>query len=205
MLFSLRFFFVKYFRRPKQKKWPSPDNFPDPFRNGSGKRPEKDRIQTGFRPESFKFWTQDASQLRYTSKNGGECNDNQNQLVVGRFAGEPGWSDGRVQGLVTADCQGKQPREPAVRRADIHRISSGWPADIRHPDRGFRRLKSEQKKWNCLHCTSPTLQNNDLFIHFLTFLPGSGSTNLRGSGSGQGKNMRIRIRNPDRGAAAVQV
>ena len=50
-------FFVKYFRRPKQKKWPSPDNFPDPFRNGSGKRPEKDRIQTGFRPESFKFWT----------------------------------------------------------------------------------------------------------------------------------------------------
>ena len=56
-------------------------------------------------------------------------------------------------------------------------------------------LKSEQKKWNCLHCTSPTLQNNDLFIHFLTFLPGSGS--------GQAKNMRIlriririRIRNP---------
>ena len=50
-------------------------------------------------------------------------------------------------------------------------------------------LKSEQKKWNCLHCTSPTLQNNDLFIYFLTFLPGSG----------QGKNMRIlriRIRNP---------
>ena len=60
-------------------------------------------------------------------------------------------------------------------------------------------LKSEQKKWNCLHCTSPTLQNNDLFIHFLTFLPGSGSANLCGSGSGQGKNMRIlriRIRNP---------
>ena len=68
-------------------------------------------------------------------------------------------------------------------------------------------LKSEQKKWNCLHCTSPTLQNNDLFIHFLTFLPGSGSgsgsANLCGSGSGQAKNMRIRIRiwirirNPD--------
>ena len=63
-----------------------------------------------------------------------------------------------------------------------------------------RCLKSEQKKWNCLHCTSPTLQNNDLFIHFLTFLPGSGSR----SGSGQGKNMRIlriririRIRNPE--------
>ena len=58
-------------------------------------------------------------------------------------------------------------------------------------------LKSEQKKWNCLHCTSPTLQNNDLFIHFLTFLPGSRSANL--CGSGQGKNMRIlriRIRNP---------
>ena len=49
-------------------------------------------------------------------------------------------------------------------------------------------LKSEQKKWNCLHCTSPTLQNNDLFIHFLIFLPGSGS--------GQGKNMRIRA-DPD--------
>ena len=49
-------------------------------------------------------------------------------------------------------------------------------------------LKSEQKKWNCLHCTSPTLQNNDLFIHFLTFWPGSGS--------GQGKNMRIRA-DPD--------
>ena len=30
-------------------------------------------------------------------------------------------------------------------------------------------LKSEQKKWNCLHCTSPTLQNNDLFIPFLSF------------------------------------
>jgi len=29
-------------------------------------------------------------------------------------------------------------------------------------------LKSEQKKWNCLHCTSPTLQN--LFIPFLSFL-----------------------------------
>ena len=58
-------------------------------------------------------------------------------------------------------------------------------------------LKSELKKWNCLHCTSPTLQNNDLFIHFLTFLPGSGPANL--CGSGQGKNMRIlriRIRNP---------
>ena len=52
----------------------------------------------------------------------------------------------------------------------------------------FLTTESEQKKWNCLHCTSPTLQNNDLFIHFLTFLPGSGS--------GQGKNMRIRIRNP---------
>ena len=52
------FFFVKYFRRPKQKKWPSPDNFPGPFRNGSGKRPEKDRIQTGFGPGSFRFWTQ---------------------------------------------------------------------------------------------------------------------------------------------------
>ena len=37
-------FFVNYFRRPKQKKWPSPDNFPDPFRNGSGKRPDSDRI-----------------------------------------------------------------------------------------------------------------------------------------------------------------
>ena len=49
-------------------------------------------------------------------------------------------------------------------------------------------LKSEQKKWNCLHCTSPTLQDNDLFIHFLTFLPGSGY--------GQGKNMRIRA-DPD--------
>ena len=49
-------------------------------------------------------------------------------------------------------------------------------------------LKSEQKKWNCLHCTSPTLQNNDLFIHFLTFLPGSGS--------GLGKNRRIRA-DPD--------
>ena len=70
---------------------------------------------------------QEASQLRYTSKNGGECNDNQNQLVVGRFAGEPGWSDGRVQGLVTADCQGKQPREPAVRRADIRRMTGGYP------------------------------------------------------------------------------
>ena len=59
-------------------------------------------------------------------------------------------------------------------------------------------LKSEQKKWNCLHCTSPTLQNNDLFIHFLNFLPGSGSANLceSGSGSGQGKNMRIRA-DPD--------
>ena len=30
-------------------------------------------------------------------------------------------------------------------------------------------LKSEQKKWNCLHCTS-TQQNYDLFIPFLTFL-----------------------------------
>ena len=57
-------------------------------------------------------------------------------------------------------------------------------------------LKSEQKKWNCLHYTSPTLQNNDLFIHFLTFLPGSGSANLCGSGSGQAKNMRIRA-DPD--------
>ena len=57
-------------------------------------------------------------------------------------------------------------------------------------------LKSEQKKWNCLHYTSPTLQNNDLFIHFLTFLPGSGSANLCGSGSGQGENMRIRA-DPD--------
>ena len=59
-------------------------------------------------------------------------------------------------------------------------------------------LKSEQKKWNCLHCTSPTLQNNDLFIHFLTLFPGSGSANL--CGSGQGKNiriLRIRIRNPE--------
>ena len=52
------FFFVKYFRQPKQKKWPSPDNFPDPFQNDSGKRPEKHRIQTRFRPESFKFWCQ---------------------------------------------------------------------------------------------------------------------------------------------------
>ena len=57
-------------------------------------------------------------------------------------------------------------------------------------------LTSEQKKWNCLHCTSPTPQNNDLFIHFLTFLPGSGSANLCGSESGQGKNMRIRA-DPD--------
>ena len=39
-------------------------------------------------------------------------------------------------------------------------------------------LKSEQKKWNCLHCTSPTLQNNDLFIHFLTCGSGSGSETL---------------------------
>ena len=29
-------------------------------------------------------------------------------------------------------------------------------------------LKSEQKKWNCLHCTSPTLQNNEYsFISYL--------------------------------------
>ena len=61
-------------------------------------------------------------------------------------------------------------------------------------------LKSEQKKWNCLHCTSPTLQN--LFIPFLSFLAriqiriffcGSGSANS--CGPGPGKNMRIRIRN----------
>ena len=61
------------------------------------------------------------------------------------------------------------------------RISAVYPADIRNPDRGFRRLKSEQK-WNCLHCTSPTLQNYDLFIPFFTFL------------ARNRKFMRIRIR-----------
>ena len=30
-----------------------------------------------------------------------------------------------------------------------------------------KNLHAEQKKWNCLHCTSPTLQNDDLFIPFL--------------------------------------
>ena len=53
-------------------------------------------------------------------------------------------------------------------------------------------LKTEQKKWNCLHCTSPTLQNYDLFIFLsFTFWPGYGSANLCRSGSEPGKNIRI--------------
>ena len=48
-------------------------------------------------------------------------------------------------------------------------------------------LKSEQKEWNCLHCTSQTLQNFDLFISFLSF-----SARIRGR-----IRIFLRIRLPD--------
>ena len=53
----------------------------------------------------------------------------------------------------------------------------------------------EQKKWNCLHYTSPTLQNYDLFIPFLSFLARQKKADPD-PGSGPGKNMRIRA-DPD--------
>ena len=53
-LFPQIFFLLNIFDDPNKKSGHPQTT----FRTHSGMVPEKDRIQTGFRPESFKFWTQ---------------------------------------------------------------------------------------------------------------------------------------------------